>query len=402
VAVSEFEALLEPGAERSEGMLSMTNNIKPFRIAVADEVLGDLQSRLRNTRWPEAELVKDWSQGAPLAWIQEVCRYWAADYDWRSRESLLNRFEQFTTVIDGLDVHFLHVRSPHSRAMPLVITHGWPGSVVEFHKVIEPLTNPTAHGGDAADAFHVVCPSLPGFGFSGKPRTTGWGVDRIAASWAELMDRLGYQRYGAQGGDWGSAVTISLGAQDPEHCAGIHITLAMGTKPRIDGDPTPEEARALKGLKYYKDWDSGYSKEQSTRPQTIGYGLTDSPAGQAAWILEKFWAWTDCDGHPENIFSRDELLDNVMLYWVTATAASSARLYWESFGAGRRTVHQVKVPTGVAVFPREIVTPVRRWMEGDFTNIRHWSELPKGGHFAAFEQPELFVDDVRAYFRTLR
>jgi len=286
--------------------------------------------------------------------------------------------------------------------MPLIITHGWPGSVVEFHKVIEPLVDPAAHGGDPADAFHVVCPSLPGFGFSAKPKTTGWGIDRIAAAWAQLMDRLGYARYGAQGGDWGSAVTTSLGAQDAQHCAGIHITLAMSARPQVAGEPTPEEARALKGIKYYADWDSGYSKQQSTRPQTVGYGLTDSPSGQAAWILEKFWAWTDCDGHPENILGRDELLDNVMLYWVTASAASSARLYWESFGPERRTIHKVAVPTGVAVFPREIVTPVRRWMEGNFTNIRHWNEMPKGGHFAAFEQPGLFVGDVRAFFRTLR
>ena len=233
--------------------------IEPFRIAVADAVLDDLRSRLRNTRWPEAELVSDWSQGAPLAWIQEVCRYWTEAYDWRAREAQLNRFEQFVTNIDGLDLHFLHVRSPHADAMPLIITHGWPGSVVEFHKVIEPLTNPTAHGGNAADAFHVVCPSLPGFGFSAKPSTTGWGVDRIAAAWVVLMDRLGYQRYGAQGGDWGSAVTASLGAQDPAHCAGIHITLAMGTRPKIESEPTPEEARALKSAKYYRDWDSGYS-----------------------------------------------------------------------------------------------------------------------------------------------
>ena len=380
----------------------MTNAIKPFRIAVGDDVLDDLRSRLRKTRWPEAELVDDWSQGAPLKWIQEVCRYWADEYDWRRREALLNRFAQFTTGIDGLDIHFLHVRSPHPEAMPLVITHGWPGSVVEFHKVIEPLTNPTAHGGNAADAFHVVCPSLPGFGFSGKPTTPGWGVDRIAAAWAVLMDRLGYSRYGAQGGDWGSAVTASLGAQDPTHCAGIHVTLAMASRPKVEGEPTPEEARALKGIKDYTDWDSGYSKQQSTRPQTLGYGLTDSPTGQAAWILEKFWAWTDCNGHPENILGRDELLDNVMLYWVTATAASSARLYWESFGPGRRAVHKINVPTGVAVYPKEIVTPVRRWMEDTYTDIRHWREMPKGGHFAAFEQPALFVEDVRAWFRTLR
>jgi epoxide hydrolase len=380
----------------------MTNLIAPFRISVGDDVLDDLKSRLRKTRWPEAELVEDWSQGAPLRWVKEICRYWAEGYDWRRREALLNRFAQFTTEIDGLDIHFLHVRSPHKNAMPLIITHGWPGSVVEFHKVIEPLTDPAAHGGDPADAFHVVCPSLPGFGFSGKPTTTGWGVDRIASAWAKLMDRLGYARYGAQGGDWGSAVTASLGAQDSSHCAGIHITLAMATRPKVDGEPSPEEVRALKGIKHYSDWDSGYSKQQATRPQTLGYGLTDSPSGQAAWILEKFWAWTDCDGHPENILGRDELLDNVMLYWVTASAASSARLYWESFGPERRIAHKVTVPTGVAVFPGEIVTPVRRWMEGTYTDIRHWREMPKGGHFAAFEQPDLFVGDVRAYFRTLR
>ncbi len=380
----------------------MTIAIEPFSISVADNVLDDLRSRLRNTRWPETELVGDWSQGMPLKWIQEICRYWAEDYDWRRREALLNRFAQFTTDIDGLAVHFLHVRSPHPQAMPLIITHGWPGSIVEFAKVIEPLTNPTAFGGEAADAFHVVCPSLPGFGFSAKPPTAGWGVDRIALAWASLMDRLGYQRYGAQGGDWGSAVTTALGAQDSEHCAGIHITLAMAVRPNVDGQPTPEEARALKGAKYYADWDSGYSKQQSTRPQTLGYGLTDSPSGQAAWILEKFWAWTDCDGDPLNILGRDELLDNVMLYWVTATAASSARLYWESFGPGRRTARTVTIPTGVAVFPKEIIAPVRRWMEPSYTDIRHWSEMPKGGHFAAFEQPELFVADVRKFFRTLR
>jgi len=376
--------------------------INPFRISIPDAVLADLKSRLRNTRWPEAELVDDWSQGAPLQWIKDVCGYWAEQYDWRKREAALNRFAQFTTEIDGLGIHFIHVKSPHPQAMPVIITHGWPGSVVEFHKVIEPLVDPVAHGGSAADAFHVVCPSLPGFGFSGKPTAAGWGVDRIAKAWAVLMVRLGYARYGAQGGDWGSAVTTALGALDADHCAGIHITLAMGTRPDVGEQPTPEEARALKGLKYYSDWDSGYSKQQSTRPQTLGYALTDSPSGQAAWILEKYWAWTDCNGHPENIFTRDELLDNVMLYWVTATAASSARLYWESFGPKKRTAHVVKVPTGVAVFPKEIVTPVKKWMEPNFVNITHWSEMPKGGHFAAFEQPDLFIREVRDYFRKLR
>jgi pimeloyl-ACP methyl ester carboxylesterase len=380
----------------------MNGEIKPFRIAVDDAVLDDLRQRLRHTRWPEAELVDDWRQGVPRAWLQDICRYWAETYDWRAREALLNRFAQFTTEIDGLDIHFLHVRSPHPDAMPLLLTHGWPGSVVEFHKVIGPLTDPTAHGGDAADAFHVICPSLPGFGFSGKPTTTGWGVDRIAAAWAVLMDRLGYPRYGAQGGDWGSAVTSALGAQDPAHCAGIHVTLAMGGRPAEGSTPGPDELAALQRAKFYRDWDSGYAQQQATRPQTLGYALTDSPAGQAAWILEKFWAWTDCDGHPENVLGRDELLDNLMLYWVTASAASSARLYWESFGAGRRSARPVTIPTGVAVYPKEIVPPVRRWMAHSHTDIRHWREMPKGGHFAAFEQPALFVDDLRAYFKLLR
>jgi pimeloyl-ACP methyl ester carboxylesterase len=381
---------------------AMTTAISPFRIAVGDDVLEDLRTRLRRTRWPEAELVDDWSQGAPLRWIKDVCQYWAETYDWRQREARLNRFSQFITGIDGLDIHFIHARSKHPEARPLIITHGWPGSVVEFHKVIDPLTDPTAHGGSASDAFHVVCPSLPGFGFSAKPTATGWGVDRIAKAWAVLMERLGYTSYFAQGGDWGSAVTTAIGGQDAAHCAGIHITLAMSTRPNVEGQPTAEEARALNGIKYYADWDSGYSKQQSTRPQTLGYALTDSPSGQAAWILEKFWAWTDCDGHPENILNRDELLDNVMLYWVTETAASSARLYWESFGPGKRTPHKVNVPTGVAVFPKEIVTPVRKWMQTNFTNIQHWNEMPKGGHFSAFEQPELFVREVREFFGKLR
>ena len=384
----------------------MSVDVRPFRIAVDEAVLADLRYRLQHTRWPEAEPVDDWRQGVPRAWLQALCRYWAEGYDWRAREALLNRFAQFTTAIDGLDIHFIHQRSPHADAMPLLLTHGWPGSVVEFQQVIAPLTDPTAHGGNAADAFHVVCPSLPGFGFSAKPATTGWGVDRIAAAWATLMDRLGYARYGAQGGDWGSAVTSALGAQDPAHCAGIHITLAMGSRPAVGdepgAEPTPDELQALQRAKFYRDWDSGYSKQQATRPQTLGYGLTDSPAGQAAWILEKFWAWTDHDGDPLNLLGRDALLDNVMLYWVTASAASSARLYWESFGAGRRAARPVIIPTGVAVYPKEIVPPVRRWMAASHTDIRHWRVMPRGGHFAAFEQPTLFVDDLRAFFSGLR
>jgi pimeloyl-ACP methyl ester carboxylesterase len=374
--------------------------IRPFRIDVPDQVLDDLRRRLEQTRWPEQELVDDWSQGAPLSWIQDMCHYWQSGYDWRARESRLNRFDQFITEIDGLDIHFIHQRSPHPEARPLVITHGWPGSFVEFHKVIEPLADPTEHGGDAADAFHVICPTLPGFGFSGKPDEPGWGVDRIATAWATLMARLGYDQYFAQGGDWGSAVTRSLGAQDGDHCAAIHITLAMGTRRSTDGDPTAEEQRAIDGAEYYQRWDSGYSKQQATRPQTLGYGLADSPSGQAAWILEKFWAWTDCDGHPENVLTRDELLDNVMLYWATNSATSSARIYWESFGKPRAV--DLAVPVGVAVYPKEIVPPVRSWMAADYPNIVHWSEQPRGGHFAAFEQPELFVADVRTCFRQFR
>jgi pimeloyl-ACP methyl ester carboxylesterase len=380
----------------------VSDDVRPFRLAVPDDVLVDLRERLARTRWPDAETVQDWSQGAPLTWIQDICTYWQNDYDWRAREERLNRFDQFVTTLDGLDIHFVHQRSPHPDARPLVMTHGWPGSIVEFAKVIEPLTDPTRHGGDAADAFHVVCPALPGFGFSGKPTTAGWGVDRIADAWAVLMARLGYDRYFAQGGDWGSAVTRSLGVRDPEHCTAIHVTLAMGTRPKVDGAPTPAEQHALAGIEHYQAWDSGYSKQQATRPQTLGYALADSPSGQAAWILEKFWAWTDCDGHPENVLDRDDLLDNVMFYWVTNSGASSARLYWESFGGGRGGIAPVTVPVGVTVYPKEIVAPVRAWMEPDHANIVHWVEQPRGGHFAAFEQPQLFVDDIRTCFRQFR
>lgn len=375
----------------------MAGEIIPFTIEVADDVLDDLRRRLHNTRWPEAEPVDDWSQGIPLSYVQEVCDYWADEYDWRAREAALNRFDQFITEIDGVDIHFVHMRSPHENALPLIITHGWPGSIVEFHRVLEPLTDPTAHGSDAAHAFHVVVPSLPGFGFSGKPTETGWGVDKIADVFAELMARLGYDRYVAQGGDWGSAITTALGALHPDQCAAIHVTLAMGLRPKADGDLTREEQQALDRIQYYHDWDSGYSKQQSTRPQTLGYGLVDSPAGQAAWILEKFWAWTDCEGHPENALTRDELLDNIMFYWVGGSGASSARIYWESFGRGVR--HTVSIPSGFSVFPKEIVPPVRKWVDEYYTDIRHWSELDRGGHFAAFEVPDLYLDEVRSCFR---
>jgi pimeloyl-ACP methyl ester carboxylesterase len=374
--------------------------IRPFTIDIADSQLDDLRSRLSNTRWPERELVDDWSQGIPLAYTQEVARYWADSYDWRERERLLNRFDQFVTEIDGVDIHFIHQRSPHPDAFPLVITHGWPGSVAEFQKVIEPLTDPTAHGGRAEDAFHVVAPSLPGYGFSGKPPTNGWGVEKIAEVWDELMSRLGYEQYGAQGGDWGAAVTTQIG-RNGGRCIAIHTNMPLG-RPTAEArsNPTPEDQDALASGAHYRNWDSGYSKEQSTRPQTVGYGLVDSPVGQMAWSMEKMWAWTDCDGHPENALSRDEMLDNVMLYWLTASGASSARLYWESFGnmAGRG---RVEVPTGVASFPREIIRSPRSWCE-DHYNITHWTTMERGGHFGAWEQPEAFTADLRTFFATVR
>jgi pimeloyl-ACP methyl ester carboxylesterase len=375
--------------------------ITPFRIDVPDEVLADLHERLRRTRWPEAETVDDWSQGIPLDYVRDLCRYWTDGYDWRRSEARLNAFAQFRTTIDELGIHFVHVRSPQPDALPLIITHGWPGSIVEFHKVIGPLADPAAHGGDPADAFHVVCPSLPGYGFSDKPLRQGWGVDRIARAWAELMGRLGYRRYGAQGGDWGAAVTTSLGHQDAEHLAGIHLNMPVALPdPASMGDLDEAEQEALAALAHYDRWDSGYSKQQSTRPQTLGYGLVDSPAGQCAWIVEKFWSWTDCDGDPLNVLSRDELLDNVMLYWLSATGASSGRLYWESFRHFDR--EPVAVPTGCSIFPKEIIRSSRRWVEQRFSDLRYWNDLDKGGHFAAFEQPEVFVDELRAFFRLVR
>ncbi len=379
----------------------MSDTVRPFRIEVPEADLTDLRDRLARARWPEPETVDDWSQGIPLAYTRELCDYWATQYDWRATEARLNRLPQFVTELDGLDIHYLHVRSPHHGALPIVLTHGWPGSLVEFEKVIGPLTDPVAHGGEAADAFHVIVPSLPGYGFSGKPTNTGWTVARTAAAWATLMDRLGYGRYGAQGGDWGAMVTATLGHLDPEHVAGIHLNMPMAAPGGLDvSDLTPAEQAALESFADHRRWGTGYSKEQSTRPQTVGYGLVDSPVGQAAWIVEKFWAWTDCDGHPEHVLTRDELLDNVMLYWLPAAAASSARLYWESFV--RPGFDLVTVPTGCSIFPKEIMRMSRRWAASRFTDIVYWNELDRGGHFAAFEQPATFVDEVRAFFQLVR
>jgi pimeloyl-ACP methyl ester carboxylesterase len=380
----------------------MTSTVIPFQIAIPDDVLGDLRERLRRTRWPEAPTVPDWSQGVPLEDVRALCAHWADGYDWRAREALLNRYPQYRTELDGLLIHFLHVPSPEPEALPLVITHGWPGSIVEMMDVIGPLSDPVAHGGEAADAFHVVVPSLPGYGWSDKPTAPGWGVERIARAWALLMTRLGYDRFGAQGGDWGSAVTTALAQQSGERLAGIHVNFAGAGPAPGQTDFAPEEQRALEAIRHYTRWESGYSQQQSTRPQTLGYGLTDSPAGQCAWILEKLWAWSDCDGDPVGLFGADRILDNVMLYWLPAAAASSARLYWESFGRFAAGLGAVEVPAGYSSFPKEIFCPPRHWVERIYTDLRMWHELDRGGHFAAFEQPELFVAEVRELFRLVR
>jgi pimeloyl-ACP methyl ester carboxylesterase len=379
----------------------VSDDITPFRMNVPEADLDDLRERLTRTRWPEAATVDDWSQGVPLDYTRELCQYWLEAYDWRACESRLNGFPQFRTGVDGLDIHFLHVRSPREDALPLVITHGWPGSIVEFGKVIGPLTDPGAHGGDPADAFHVVCPSLPGYGFSGKPSRPGWGTGPTGDAWDQLMTRLGYPRYAAQGGDWGAQVTTAIGARHPDHLVGIHLNMpAVAPDPATLDDLTEREKAAIATMEYYRRWDSGYSKQQSTRPQTIGYSLVDSPAGLCAWIIEKFWSWTDCDGDPANVLTRDEMLDNVMMYWLPGTGASSARLYWESFRTPIRGT--VTVPVGCSIFPKEIFRPSRRWAERQFPDLRYWNEPAKGGHFAAFEQPETFVNEVRAAFRPLR
>ncbi len=378
----------------------------PFTIQIPDEILSDLKQRLANIRWPEEVKVRDydWELGIPVSYLKEVCDYWQNSYNWRERETALNQHNQFKLKIDGLNIHFIHALSPNENALPIVITHGWPGSIVEFQKVIGPLTDPGAHGGDPADSFHVVCPSLPGYGFSDKPLELGWTVERIAKAWTQLMAELGYGSYLAQGGDWGAMTTTRIGQFDPEHCIGIHLNMPIaGPDPETMDSLTEAEQSALESLAHYDRWDSGYSKQQSSRPQTLSFGLTDSPAGQAAWILEKFWAWTDCNGHPENVLTRDEMLDNVMLYWCTSTAGSSARLYYESFNAEAGAMDKtIEVPTGCCIYPKEIIRASRRWAEKRYTNIIHWTDQAEGGHFAAFEKPELFVEDVRKFARNFR
>ncbi len=380
----------------------MSDTITPYTLSVPQTELDDLNRRLDQARWPEQETVGDWTQGSPLAKVRALCDHWRHNYDWRRIETRLNQLGQFKTRIDGLDIHFLHVRSPHPNAMPLLVTHGWPGSVMEFMKVIGPLTDPVAYGGSANDAFHVIAPSLPGYGFSGKPRETGWGVPRIAMAWITLMERLGYDRWVAQGGDWGAGVTTAIGVINPAPCAAIHVNmpLVFPGPDDLSGELTEFEKASLASMEHYQSKDSGYSKQQSTRPQSLGYGLVDSPVGQAAWIYEKMWAWTDNEGNPEEVLTLDEMLDNIMMYWLPATGASSARLYWESFGSFGST--KLEIPVGVSIYPKEIFRASRRWAEKVMSNIIHWNVLDKGGHFAAWEQPELYVKEIRDCFRQVR
>ena len=375
--------------------------IRDFKIDIPAEQIDEMKARLRLTRFPDAETPKDWAQGIPLGYMQEIRDYWLNEYDWSARQKLLNVNPGFITNIQDLDIHFLHIKSKHENAKPLILTHGWPGSIIEFQKVIGPLTDPELHGGHADDAFHLVCPSLPGFGLSGKPTETGWGVDKIAAAWNELMVRLGYESYFAQGGDWGSIVTTMIGVQNKGNCTAMHVNMPIvGPDPETMNDLSELEQSALESMKFYQEHDSGYSKQQMTRPQTLGYGLADSPIGQAAWIIEKFYQWMDCEGHPENIVSRDELLDNVMMYWLGNAGASSARIYWESFGEMNQS--PVEIPTGCSIFPKEIFKTSERWAKKRFKNLIHFNVLNKGGHFAAFEQPEIFVDELRMCFRQVR
>jgi pimeloyl-ACP methyl ester carboxylesterase len=379
----------------------MTSDVTPFVLDIPESELAQLRARLDLTRWPDAENAEGWAQGVPLDRAKALVHHWRHEYDWRRCEAMLNRLGQYRATIDGVGIHFLHVRSSHVAALPLIMTHGWPGSVIEFHKVIGPLTEPEKFGGNAADAFHIVVPSLPGYGFSDKPAAPGWNIARIASAWSALMARLGYERYVAQGGDWGAAVTTALAMQKPAGLAGVHMNIVSARPRKLPQDgATPEEQRAIVAMEKYQRHENGYAIEQATKPQTLGYGLADSPAGQAMWIYEKFQSWTDCDGEPENVLTRDEMLDAIMLYWLTNSAASSARLYWESFY--QRGPVKVDVPTGFSIFPKELFLAPRHWAEESFTNIVYWNEVERGGHFAAFEQPELFVRELRACFRPLR
>lgn len=392
--------------------------MRPFKIDIPQSQVDDLKQRLANTRWPDEMPGAGWSRGVPVAYLKELAEYWQTEYDWRAAEKYLNQFPQFLTEIDGAQVHFLHVRSPEPDATPLILTHGWPGSFVEFIDVIGPLTDPAAHGGDPADAFHVVIPTLPGYGFSGPTGQAGWDTERVAQAWKELMRSLGYSRYLVQGGDWGMPISLRLGLADPEHVAGVHVNMLVTFPPADPTDSeamgavmsklTPQEMERAGFAMHFQQDGMGWLKIQATRPQTLSYGLTDSPAGQLAWIAEKFKEWTDSKDRPEDAVSRGHLLTNASIYWFTATAGSSAQLYFESehldadFVATWAGPWPLAMPAGVAFFPKDAARPIRSWAEMILPTLTHWTEFDQGGHFAALEQPQLFVGDVRTFARSLR
>jgi pimeloyl-ACP methyl ester carboxylesterase len=411
--VAQAPVSSNPGAAAA-ALTAVDTSIRPFRIHASDEALADLRRRIAETKWPKRETVTDASQGVQLATMRELARYWQTDYDWRKVEARLNALPQFTTNIDGLDIHFIHVRSKHENALPVIITHGWPGSIIEQLKIIDPLTNPTAHGGSASDAFDVVIPSLPGHGFSGQPTTTGWDPARIARAWVVLMNRLGYTRFVAQGGDWGDAVSEQIALQAPPELLGIHTNMPATVPDDVDkalqaGGPPPsglsaDERHAYDQLAFFYKHGVAYAQEMANRPQTL-YGIEDSPVGLAAWMLDhdaRSYALIArvFDGQPEGL-TRDDILDNITLYWLTNTAVSSARLYWENKLAFFAPKH-VAIPVAVSVFPDEIYAAPRSWAEKAFPKLIHYNRLDKGGHFAAWEQPQLFSDEIRAAFRSLR
>ncbi|MBV6842398.1 epoxide hydrolase family protein [Xanthomonas euvesicatoria] len=384
----------------------MTDGMTPFRINIAQAELDDLNQRLGHTRWPSQETVRDHSQGPKSARIRRLVERWRTGYDWRATERLLNGWNSSRTAIDGLDIHFLHVRSPEPGALPLLLTHGWPGSILEFRDVIGPLTDPVAYGGKASDAFHLVIPSLPGFGFSGKPTSRGWGVGRTAAAWVELMRRLGYgERWTAQGGDWGSAITTALGFMQPPGLVGIHLNMVMFDPSAEEiANATPAEQRMLDDAKRYQREFSGYMHLQSTRPQSVGFSLADSPAGIAAWIYALFQDVSQSGGEPENVIALDHLIDDIMLYWLPNAGPSSLRFYWEAAqeAGTAMPMHPMPTPTGISMFPGEQVRISRRWAERRFADLRFFAEAERGGHFAAMENPPAFVDHLRDTFQSLR
>jgi epoxide hydrolase len=400
VGVSLAAAALS-GADPASAQKS--EEIVPFAYHAPQSALDDLKQRLSQTRWPERETTNDWSEGVPLEKLRALVNYWRTDYNWRRCEEALNRFPQFRTEIDGLNIHFIHVRSKHPNALPIILTHGWPSTILLFREVIGPLTDPPAYGGNAEDAFDVVVPSLPGFGFSDRPAERGWNAQRTARAWAVLMQRLGYKRYVAQGGDWGGFVTTAMAQQRPSGLVAIHLNFPQVVPDRIPEKLTPDQQRAVEILNRFRNEGSAYLMMQSTRPQTIGYALMDSPAGQAAWIYDIFNAGTGEHGNPEEALTRDQMLDEITLYWLTGTAASSARFYFEQRAllGKHNNAGRIDLPVGVSLFPNDLPAP-RSWAKDMYPNLFYWNELDSGGHFASLEKPELFTEELRKCFRKVR